>query len=86
MARTLHTKVIMDSGKEYDLDVHPEDFMSRISNEKGELYKGFVHFFNLSINPLHVSSIETVEVKVDGSSGVTAKYVVEPFVTGIKRD
>ncbi|MEQ3599257.1 hypothetical protein ABNG30_20795 [Bacillus thuringiensis] len=44
MARTLHTKVIMDSGKEYDLDVHPEDFMSRISNEKGELYKGFVHF------------------------------------------
>ncbi|MGR5883064.1 hypothetical protein ACT7DC_25200 [Bacillus cereus] len=50
------------------------------------MYKGFVHFFNLSINPLHVSSIETVEVKVDGSSGVTAKYVLEPFVTGIKRD
>lgn len=44
MARTLHTKVIMDSGKEYDLDVHPEDFMSRISNEKGNCIRDLFIF------------------------------------------
>ncbi|MFJ7451912.1 hypothetical protein [Bacillus thuringiensis] len=70
---------------EYDLDVHPEDFMSRISNKEGELYKGFVHFLNLSINPLHISSIETLEVQIDESLGVAAKSVLKPFITGIKR-
>ncbi|MDC0763513.1 hypothetical protein POF51_22565 [Brevibacillus sp. AG] len=60
---TQKTKVIMDSGKEYTIDKHPEDFLERITDKDGILLNGFVHFLGVSINPSHISSIETIEVK-----------------------
>jgi len=56
------TKVIMDSGKEYVIDEHPEDLLRRIYDENKSVIKiGFIHGPGFSLATQHVSSIEDIE-------------------------
>lgn len=64
MENNIYSKVIMDSGKEYIFIKHPEDLLNRMTNPKTENpYEGFVHFVDVSINPSHISSIESLDIR-----------------------
>ena len=70
MSTTIITKVIMDSGKHYEFDEHPEDFLKRFYDEEtGEIKQGFIHGEDFSINVKHISSIENVEKKINEGIG-----------------
>jgi hypothetical protein len=65
-----HTVVVMDSGKEYVLGDHPDDFVTRItSDDQMTLKYGFVHVMdiekrvNVSIAIEHISSVESKTIR-----------------------
>lgn len=54
-------KVTMDSGKEYFIAMHIEDFLRQMKNQMGIVFNGFVQVSEgLVINPSHVASVEVV--------------------------
>ncbi|NRT88557.1 hypothetical protein [Clostridium beijerinckii] len=62
-------KIIMDSGKEYDVNLGAEEFDKLINNKVGTLWDktsqlktGFVFIpnTNIIIRPTHISSIEII--------------------------
>jgi uncharacterized protein YlzI (FlbEa/FlbD family) len=57
----LQTKLIMDSGKEYVIEKHPEDVVKRLTNQMGVVINAFIQINDLIINPSHISSIETYQ-------------------------
>jgi hypothetical protein len=61
MVMNIKTKLIMNSGKEYILNKHPEDVLSLLIDEKGAPRNGFINCLGFSFNPRHVSSIECIE-------------------------
>lgn len=50
--------VIMDSGKEFVVAMHVDDFMKEIHNQVGILKNTFMKYDNVYFNPSHISSIE----------------------------
>ncbi|MBU7593548.1 hypothetical protein [Metabacillus halosaccharovorans] len=64
--KTLHTRLIMDSGKEYIIEKHPEDLIASYENQMGVIVNKFFHYKGLiAINPAHISSIEGIEVEIE---------------------
>jgi uncharacterized protein YlzI (FlbEa/FlbD family) len=61
--KTFITKIVMDSGKEYVIEKHPEDVVNSFTTQMGVVKNGFIHFDTFSINPSHVSSVEQIEVE-----------------------
>ena len=62
MENKIFTKLIMDSGKEYFFNQHPDEVLKRMVNsETDKPYEGFVFLRGLSINPSHISSIEDID-------------------------
>lgn len=57
-----HTRIVMDSGKEYIVNKHPEDVFKEIVDSNGNPYVGFKHFLGFSVNPNYISSIEEIEI------------------------
>ena len=59
----IHSRLVMNSGKEYIIDKHPEDVVARFTNQVGVVINGFISYDGIIINPSHVSSIEEVKPK-----------------------
>lgn len=57
----LKTKVIMNSGKEYLIDMHIDDFVREVTDCMDMPINAFKHFNDVSINPNHISSVESVK-------------------------
>ncbi|WP_038111790.1 hypothetical protein [Tuberibacillus calidus] len=71
----LHTRVFMDSGIEYIFDISRDAFLSKVIDTNGKLHNGFIHLTTkdeqkVSINPVHVSSIEEIEVNTEQRIGI----------------
>ncbi|MEC0171669.1 hypothetical protein [Paenibacillus graminis] len=58
---TIQTKIHMDNGSSFVVDVHPDDFEARIKNQLGVLINNLIDFGKVRINPSHISFIETIE-------------------------
>lgn len=58
------TKVCMDNGRTYEIDMRPEEFLKHIIDKKGVLINGFLYCSGVFINPQHITSIEQIEVMV----------------------
>lgn len=56
------TRIIMDSGKEYIIEKHPDDVMRKLK-PSGVVLNDFVDFDIVKINPIHISSIEVIYIK-----------------------
>lgn len=70
----LHTRVFMDSGIEYFLEMSEEEFMKQVVNADGKLKNSFIQFTSkeqkVSINPVHISSIEEIEINTSQKIGI----------------
>jgi|GEM_PF-6777808 len=71
----LHTRVFMDSGIEYIFDISRDAFLSKVMDADGKLHNRFIHLETkdeqkVSINPVHISSIEEIEVNTDQRIGI----------------
>lgn len=64
MLKEVKTKIVMDSGKEYIVSMHPELFAIHITDEFGNILRGMLQFDNIFINPQHISSLEAVNFEV----------------------
>lgn len=60
--KILKTKVIMNSGKEYVIDMHIDEFVKEVTNCMDIPINAFKHFKDVSLNPNHISSLETIEI------------------------
>ncbi|MBP1935018.1 hypothetical protein [Ammoniphilus resinae] len=57
----MQIKVTMDSGKDYIVVMHIEDFVRMMKNQMGVVVNGFVKVSEgLVINPSHVASVEVI--------------------------
>ncbi|MGV3488500.1 MAG: hypothetical protein ACO1OC_07945 [Tuberibacillus sp.] len=71
----LHTRVFMDSGIEYVFEISREDFLSKVVDSDGKLHNRFIDLTTnkeqkVSINPVHISSIEEIEVNTEHRIGI----------------
>lgn len=60
--RRFKTKVIMNSGKEYVIDMHIDEFIREVTDCMDIPINAFKHFNDVSLNPNHISSVESLEV------------------------
>ena len=71
----LHTRVFMDSGIEYVFEISRDEFLSRVMDSAGKLHSGFIDLTTnkdqkVSINPVHISSIEEIEINTEHRIGI----------------
>jgi uncharacterized protein YlzI (FlbEa/FlbD family) len=59
----VYTTLIMSSGRTYTIEKHPEDVITKLTNDFGILINGFVEIDGLVINPTHIESIEANQIK-----------------------
>jgi hypothetical protein len=69
-----HTKVFMDSGIEYLFEMSEDEFLKQVVDEEGKLRHSFIRLTTnkqtVSINPLHISSIESIQVNTSQKIGI----------------
>ena len=70
----LHTRVIMDSGIEYIFEMSEKEFTGHVMSSDGTLLNNFVRLStnkqDVSINPVHISSIEELEINTAQRIGI----------------
>ena len=71
----LHTRVFMDSGIEYVFEISRDEFLSKVLDSDGNLHSGFIDLttnkdVKVSINPVHISSLEELEINTEQRIGI----------------
>lgn len=55
-------RIIMDNGKEYEIDKNIEEFIATTKNQLGILIKGFIELEDgIYINPNHIMEISVIK-------------------------